>query len=559
METLPRLLAVSAAPGHPGPAPETLDPGLTGEAAALVLNPRDHSYAALSTADLRKRVTTGEGLAEIAAPFAAVASDGASLTIAADQLGLRQLYGVRGDGWAAVSTSARRLGLLAGAGLDRDALGVYRLIGHHLDEDTAFSGVVKMPAGHRWTLADGRLTETPCPAGDFATDRVPTVDEAVRELTTVLRTAMERCLDEYPDAVLQLSGGLDTRMLLAAIPPARRTGLRALTLGSPDNSDHAAATVLAERYQMRRDVIDLAALGRLEPAEVHRLVQRAGLKHEQVLSPIHFGMLEWVEEQTSDVPRISGFGGELARGMYYPLQRQHPRVTPRLVERLARWRIFSLDPVDSACLDADFARESEAAALDRLQTIFAGYGTDWLSATDAYYYRQRYHRAVGAVVTSSCLEHTVLSPLLHPRFVAIAEALPPEAKRGSAFNARVLAALDPELAAIPMDTGVRPDALMAPRPVALARTGRDYAVKASHKIRQRVFKRGDSGAVTSALTGSLVAHWRAYPGLLEPVAATGLLSQEWLERLLSGEITPAPVTAGFVALLEAATSSKKAE
>ncbi|WP_131738958.1 hypothetical protein [Actinomadura roseirufa] len=554
MRTLSRLLVISAAPGRSAPRPAAAATELAaGGTAALVLRPHDHSFIEPDPPDLRERVLTGNGLTDLAAPFAGVAAhaDG-SVTIAADWLGLRQIYGVQGDGWAALGTSARELARLAGRGPDREALGAYRLVGYFLDEDTAFDGVGKLRPGHRWTLSDGRLTETELDPGEFRTDQTPPVAEAVRELADLLRTGMEQCLDEYPDAILQLSGGLDTRLLLAAIPAARRVGLETLTLSARDSGDEATAAMLARRSRMRRNVIDLAGLEKLTPPEVHRLVLEAARRHEQVLNPLHMAMLEWVERQTTEAPRITGLGGELARGMYYPLQRQHPEVTPRLVERLARWRIFSLDAVDSGSLDAAFAEESESGTMKRIQEIFAGYGGDWLSATDAFYYRQRYHRSVGAVVTSSCTDHTHLNPILHPRFVAIAEVLSPTAKRGSRFNARLLSELDPEMAALPMDTGVRPDALMASRPLRVARTARDQGVKIVHKTRQRISRRGDSWSASTALTHAIVTHWRAEPGLLEPVAKSGLISGEWLDRLLSGSTMPAPATAGFVALLEAA-------
>lgn len=557
MRTLPRLLAVTTAPGRsaPVPAAPATDLGADGTA-ALVLRPHDHACREPDALDLRERVLTGKGLAELSAPFGAAAAADGAVTVAADWLGLRHLYGVQGDGWAAAGTSARELARMAGRGLDREALGVYRLVGHFLDQDTAFRGVKKLRPGHSWTLSDGRLVENEIPPGDFRAERVPSADEAVREMAGILREAMERCLDLFPDAVFQLSGGLDSRLLLAAVPPSRRAGLGALTLEAPDSGDGRVAAALARRYGMRRDVIDLAELGRLGPAETHRLVVGTALSREQVLSPLHLGMLEWVEGRTTDAPRISGLGGELSRGMYYPMQRRRPAVERKAVERLARWRIFSLDPVAAECLDAEFARESEATALDRLQHVFAGFGGDWLSATDAYYYRQRYHRVIGASLTASCTEHPGVNPLLHPRFVALAEALPPDAKRGSRFNARLVAALDPELAALPMDTGVRPSALTAPRPVTAARTARAQGGKVWTKTRQRISKRGEAVSVTSALTRSLVEHWRAEPHLLEPVAATGFLSREWLDRMLAGSAVPAPATAGFIALLEAALDDR---
>jgi asparagine synthase (glutamine-hydrolysing) len=157
------------------------------------------------------------------------------------------------------------------------------------------------------------------------------------------------------------------------------------------------------------------------------------------------------------------------------------------------------------------------------------------------------------VQTAACSRRAVLTPFLQPQVLAIGAALPASAKSGSRFNARVLAELDPELAAIPMDTGVRPSVLTAPRPVAALRTGRDFAHRVSGKVRQRIAGRGVAGSFSTTLANGLVAHWRARPELLEPVAATGLLSQDWLSGMLEGRHAPAPPTASFIALLEAAT------
>ncbi|MCW2941174.1 MAG: hypothetical protein JWN00_4159 [Actinomycetia bacterium] len=561
METLPHLLAVSVAAGRTGPGPDGGPYRPWPATAGLFQRPRDLSWVGLAPDDLHVRLTTGEQLAEISAPFAAVTTnpDAGGLTVATDHLGLQQVYGIQADGWAAVSTSARRLSLLAGQSLDRRALGVYRLVGFHLGEGTAFCGVSTLRAGHRWHLADGTLSELAYPAARAEPERL-SADEGVRRCADMLRANLEQCLDEFPDAVFQLSGGLDTRLLLAAIPPSRRKGLRALTLRSAGSADDTVAALLAERYGMSHDIIDLGGLDRLAPHEIHELVHSAALANEQICSPLQLGMIEWVEAEAvrryHGAARIDGIGGEITRGMYHSLQRQHPAVTPELVERLARWRIFSRDAVDSACLEPGFAAESETAALERLQATFAGYDMDWLSATDAFWYTIRSHRAVGAIQTQAARHRPVVSPFTHPRFVAIAAALPAEAKRGSRFNAMVVAALDPELAAIPMDTGLPPSALTATRPMVLLRTGRDYAHRVSVKVKQRISRDGVSSSVPLTLTRGLVAHWRDNPELLEPVAATGLLSRPWLAAMLGGEEFPAPATAAFVAILEAATSSR---
>jgi asparagine synthase (glutamine-hydrolysing) len=562
METLTKMLAMSAQPGATAPVtgPGELfeDRPASSEAIALSPDPHEAFCHRLDGGDLHKRLTTGDGLADVATPFAAVTTDQhGSTLLATDVLGLRQLYGVRGEGWSAAGTSARRLARLkAGPGkrpnLDRTALGIYRLVGFHLGEATAFEHVQTLPAAHLWTLSHGSLAETcyqdPEPVRPFR------VEQAVREYASMMRRTMERLLDEFPDAELQLSGGLDSRLLLAAIPAARRASLATVTLSSSGSKDETVARRLAEKYGMKRQVIDLDRLTDLSPADIHTLVHNAALRHEQVVSPLQLAMLDWVEAQTSGEPRIDGLGAECTRGMYHSLQRPHPRPTPQLVERLARWRIFSRGQADSACLAPDFAAESQEAALRRLKETFASYEMDWLSATDHFWSTVDPHRSLGPVETAACRSRTVLAPYLQPSFLTIGAGLPARAKSGSRFNARVLAELDPELAAIPMDTGVRPVELTSPRPVAVLRTGRDYTHRVSAKLRQRIAGRGVSDAVSTTLTRGLTRHWRAHPELLEPVAATGLLDQDWLAGLLNGKNEPAPATASFISLLEAATS-----
>ncbi|MEV0400008.1 hypothetical protein [Actinoallomurus sp. NPDC050550] len=515
-----------------------------GEGIALSLGPRDHAKGSLTSSDLAGRLRSGDGLGDIAAPYAAVLVDGDTVTAATDHLGLRHIYGVRGEGWAAISTSARLLARIAGAPLGLRALGAYRLIGHHLGVATPYEGVTKLPAAHRWRLTGGRLHEEPYPVPVFE----PAADP-VRNTARVLRDDVERGLDEHPDAVLQLSGGLDSRVLLAAVPPDRRRGLRALTLSSAESRDHTVATRLAEAYGLRRDVIDLGGLAALDPAEAYDLVHRAALRSDGLGSPIAFAVLDWAEAQAPGEPRINGFGGETARAFYYPAQRQHHRPTPALVDRLARWRVFTLEPADPAMFDPEYAAETEAATLATLRDVFAAYDTDWLTATDEFYVRERAHRWVGATLTGACLRYVTLSPLLHPEFLAAARSLAPEDKRGSRFNARVLMELDPELARIPLDTGIRPDTLPSRGPL---RSSYDFARRASRKVGQRVRNSGNPGVGVPTVTELLVRHWRANPDLLAPVAATGFIREQWLGEMLTGARRPGEATAAFLAILEIA-------
>lgn len=441
METFAELLAVSAKPGcsspvssvpphaftEPGAVSFPLSGGMVWAAparhyrrdegdrrgpfgsgcyaAALSLNPRDFRDGAVTASDLGSRVTTGTNLAGLEPPCAAVTADGTALTVAADPVGLRHVYGLQRPGWAAISTSAMLLAGLAGGELDRSALGTYRLIGHHLGTATPYRGVVKLPAGQRWQLVRGAITtEDTCsdePAADLS------VSAAVEYTASLLRETMVRYLDEYPDVVLELSGGLDSRLLLAAIRPKRRKGLRTLTLSSLVSRDREVAGNTAVTHGLQEHVVDLDQLANLLPEEAYALVHGAAHRHDAVGDPVSLAVLDWVEAQAPTGSRIGGQGGEYTRGYFYPGQCQHDEVNASLVDRLARWRIFANNTVDLESLDADFVAATEIDTLEQLRSIFQSYDKDWLSACDEFYLQERLQRWVGINATGGCLRRTM--------------------------------------------------------------------------------------------------------------------------------------------------------
>jgi len=493
--------------------------------------------------DVSERLATGRDLAGLAAPFAVVSvDDGGRLSVATDHVGLRHVYAVRGDGWAAVSTSARELADLVDAPLDRGSIGTFRLVGHHLGTSTPYAGVTKLGPGQIWRLADGELTTESYPRAAPEPGLMKT-SAAVHLHADRLRRTVEGFLDAYPGGVLELSGGLDSRMVLAAIPPGRRKEFRALTLTYPGSSDLPVATSLARRYGMKHQTIDLCALEDVPPDVAYGAAVAAAVRLDAAGSPLGAAVLNWVERQVDPGPRLGGHGGELARGAYY-LQRQHPRVEPVLVDRLARWWVWA-NAVPDEVLVPEFAAESREHTSRRLHEIFAGYQTDWLTAADEFYLTERLHRWAGLTLTDAATSIVVANPLLDPGVLAVARTVPPEDRMGSRYAVRVLDRLDPDLARLPLSSGLRPIALS--RRITLSRqlgenTLRGFTNKAVGKLSRHLWRTSRPAAGVGTLARAVTVHLREYPDLLSPAADTGLLSGEWVERYLSGQAEASPAT-----------------
>jgi asparagine synthase (glutamine-hydrolysing) len=494
-------------------------------------------------------------LARIAAPFAAACVDEhGRFTAVADAMGLRHLYAVQAPGWAAVSTSARVLGELTAAPLDAEALGVYRLAGMHLGLTTPFQGVSKLSPGCLWRLADGRLTTVeygtytaPYPPDQESFDAA----SAAAQYGRLLCSIVEACLDRDARTILELSGGFDSRLILAAVPPARRTGLRALTIAVPGSEDAPVAMAIARRFGLRHEVVDLAGLGRVDAAAAYALVHRAAARHDGLGDPLVLAVLDWVEGRNTASVRLTGLAGEMVRGAF-PFEPASAGVSAQRVDRLARWWITNHDLVPDRMLTPDFAGFSRALTRERLQKVFGEYGTDWQTATDLFYLRERVHRWGGITATGGCLARTIVAPSLDARMLDSAFCVPQRERRGSRFAARVMAGLDAQLAAMPMASGVRPAALTRPvsGPRRLGeRTILGFAGEVAATAR-RLVRAGDRPAHGARLLASkVVEHWRANPHLLEPAVRTGLVNAEAVDRLLDGRGIAGAVNAPTIGFL----------
>jgi asparagine synthase (glutamine-hydrolysing) len=482
-------------------------------------------------------------LREFAPTFAAAAlSPDARLVVAADPLGFRQLYLARGAGWSMVTTSDLVAARCVGGVLDIEGLAVQSLLGWQLGQRTLHRGVSKLPPGDCLTLQDGWSVVTriaPVSAGRMS------LDAAVPQAAQVLRDWMGAFLDDNPDAGLQLTGGQDSRLLLSAIPRARRRGLRVVTLGQPGDADVDIAGDIAARFGMEHELLSVRGLDDLSPQHAHELCLAAARRLNVTSDPLAFASLWFAESLAVPGTRVSGLGGEVARGFYY-LGRDAGGVSRTRARRLAQWRMFVNEAVPAEALEPEFvafARESAYASV--FAALLEG-GPGWFDATDKLYLGHRMQRWAGTTESAVCLDRVVVNPMLDDRFVGIAAALSPRAKRGARFLSRLQLVLDEELGALPMDSRPAPSAY-ARRSVpnqmrAIQATARRFRRKAVQRLRSQT--RPPKGG--QILAEKLAQHWREDPATLEAVGRTSIFREEWLASVADGRGQPSPSAAAFV-------------
>lgn len=501
---------------------------------------------------LRQRGT--DAFAELAPPWAGCLRSGpaAPTLLATDTVGLFPLYWTRGTGWAAASNSSVVLARLADAGFDEEALGAYCLLGHHVGDRSPFAGVRTVPPRVVCEISRGE-TRFASYGGEQEPEPVAGA-AAVRAGAQALTSSVGACLDAHPDAVLELSGGLDSRAVLAAMPARHRRGRTAVTLATPGDADLAVARALARRDGLDHTVVDLSELSQLPAGVATQLVRRASTVRDHSTNPLASATLDWAECRLPQEPRLTGQNGEYGRGFYHPGQHDRLVVDDRLVERLARWRLFTNEQVDPRLLSTEFWEHAHAWTVDYLRRAFRRYGRPWLASTDEFYLDERIQRWVGAGYAWAATSRPVVAPYLHERYLSWVRATDATDRSGSQLFARVVTTLDPGLAAIPLDSGLAPRDLAGTSLPARARRVQRTVGKVGRKVRQRARPRGRPAQGAEALAALVRQSWQDDDTQLADVARLPFLDEETVRSVATGRQASDSTSVAFLALLSAALS-----
>ncbi len=480
-----------------------------------------------------------ERLLGVSSPFAAVAPARDGIRIVTDRLGFRQLFSRRAPGFAAVATSARSLAALGpGQQLDEEAVALATRLGWQLGSRTLLRDVTVLAGAG--TLGAGGFRPV------LAGEEEPPAPTAVPERTAavLLRDIMDSYLDQHPDAELQLTGGLDSRIILAAIPESRRRGLRAMTLQTPGSEDAAIAARLSATFGLEHRVKSFAGMDRLDPAEAYALCLASARRLDGAADPIARAAVDFAEGELDESPRIEGLGGEVARGFYYFGRVVGAEVSDPRIKTLANWRLFANEAVPAEMLTPEFRVWSEDSALAQVADALRAESTsDWAAAVDGFYLHQRMRRWAGTLASASCLERPKFNPMLDPRFLGLVGQLHPRQKQNAGFLARIVCELDPGLAAVPLDGRPAPAVLARGSLAGRATTAAAKLPKILGKARQLVLRAARPPEGGDTLAALVTAHLRSSPDELSALAGHDFISQEWLGRFASGEAGVPPVSA----------------
>jgi asparagine synthase (glutamine-hydrolysing) len=493
-------------------------------------------------------------LTRLLPPFGAVGARDRKAIMVADSMGFQHLFHSAPDSGHApiLSSSCLVAGRALSAAVDETAVGVQSLLGWQLGQHTLLRGIQKLAPGAIARLdEDGVRITLPEPTVAEPLD----LEQAVTQAATLLRTSLEALLDDHPSAVLQLTGGMDSRLLLSAVPERRRRGLRAMTLQVPGTGDVAIASGIARRYGLRHDVHGLADVRDVDPGEAWKLCVADAVRLDGMSDPIALAAQRVAERSFEQGVRISGLGGEIARGFYYVGNVKDRTYTRADAVKLASWRMFVNEAVEPGLLTKEFSAWAREIANERVYEALLEGGEEWFHAVDDLYVRHRMQRWAGATDTAVSNQRTVVNPMLDAGFLDIAARLSPRDKAGSRFLAALQMELDPELGALPLEGRPAPAVYANPPWWQPALNALSFGQRIARKATQKIRRGNRPPAGGTALAGQVVEYWRIQPGTLEPLRSLGFVREEWIDDVLAGRVQPRPSSVAFLTNLTAAIGS----
>ncbi len=248
--------------------------------------------------------------------FAGVLWDASArcLHLFTDRLGLQPLYFWEEGGrcaWSVQMRDFKHLDLT----LREDALHCFLDLGHLVGEMSWFEGVRLLPAAvyERRVFPEGqterrRYWHWPQP---LAEAEAPSFEEAVDVCDRLLRAAVRRRLEGGGKSAILLSGGLDSRLVLAA---ALREGFApdALTMGMKNGEDLRIARLVCERAGIAFEPRVLDAENWLEGRE------RCTALSDGLINSLHLHQAPFVSEWVLPYERVlCGIALEATLGGYW--------------------------------------------------------------------------------------------------------------------------------------------------------------------------------------------------------------------------------------------------
>lgn len=431
-------------------------------------------------------------------------------TIDIDRYGLRPLYyGFDRRRRPVVSTRPEMVAALIKSRLSTQALAEQLLVGYTLDNHSIFEDVFRLRPQKRLSYGQRvglRVVKTCIEAATPGRARPQPPESGEQWIQAIAPTVTDAFDRGY---AMELSGGVDSRLVLAIGLHGGVTPRIAFTLGEHDDDDVKIAKLICDRCNIQHRILPVEIDPKSIAADAYDFAMRSGFATNacsHAWMPAAFEKLS-----ASRTGQIGGGGGECASGFYYG-PADFLRGSQALDELWVRARLFKsgveLKKIFGRIRGRLLAADVTKTALRNLRT---GAGA-WRAASDAFYLTQRVPNAGGPVLSASACWYDPVQPLLHQPHIEWTRSLSPSQRAHRRTQMRLIHELHPGLGEIRYSNGRR------------------YARSRGAKIKQQM--RRLSSAATKI--GHRLGNRRVEPDQGADVTAEALVQNESVCQTIQG-------------------------
>lgn len=393
----------------------------------------------------------GESLARLHGIFALAIWDrqNRQLTLASDRFGLRPLYYTHRPGLFAFAGEVK--GLLAiddvSREIDDGAVADFFAFGYALGNKTFFREIHLLPPATVLTTHDGIVHQHTYWSLEYAPVSPDRPDEAwVEEATHLLSQAVARRLQKGLTVGLPLSGGLDSRTLLAVTTQALGVSLPTYTYGLPGSWDISRAQQVAQMVDVPHRALHLAEDYPSAYAE-RNLERTEGLANCLLSHP--FALHAMVKECQV---MMLGNGGDSFFYVYRSYRHRSPStITGDLSSNLFDLinRPFSAQQA-ARLFNETYYRRLKGRALASLESALAELSPNTVdNIYDAYHLREHQRRSRLQALPTITHRLEYAEPYYDYDLVDLALQIPQHLRWNRKIHRLVLARISPELALLP--------------------------------------------------------------------------------------------------------------
>ena len=439
----------------------------------------------LESAPLETRLEDFDGSAAIACHDASGA-----LALITDRLGTLHVYRVQAGACTLFSTSSLVLAALTRPDWDTVSWREFLATGTVFEQRTLFRGMEKLPPARVLLLRDGceRWARTYWSPATAMYDRAPFRGD-VPALAAALEKAVDTIGRNFPRPVMDLTGGFDSRVLLAAL---LRSGQDFATVvnGDAGDADVQTAGLIAGAFGLQHTHQTVA------PESPAEWWERA--KASLPLCDGEYDVLLYARPYTAHTRlaqrfqiSINGSNGELIKGYWWELLLPFIGSRGHFDERevAAKRFVFAGEPRALFAFrpDEDLA-DHFAGVIRRANARLSDYPNT--AKMDNVYLTLRMQRWQGRIASATSRIWPCLSPFMFRRPMELALSAPPSRRVRHRMTRRLIEYLNPRLAAMPLAQGYP----ALPLRLTTAHKFGPLAMEVARKVQHRVWRKASNGA-----------------------------------------------------------------